>query len=1531
MATIDQAPPTPAGGQYESITPEDRGNVLNSLLARAYTLNWEMIFYIGLFIATVLTRFVNLGDRVMSHDESLHVKYSYDLYKNGNFAHTPLMHGPVLFHMTALMYFLFGDSDFSGRLYPAILGCILVFMPKLLFERWLGKLGAMVGSVLLLISPMILFHNRYIREDTPSIFFTLLMVYALLAYIDGAQPRKLRWLVLFSGAMLLSLASKEVAFMYIAIFGLFLTFLWIVQVAQGIRTGVTSPTVGWVLGGVIGVGVLAAISVVLGSGVSAKLIELGVNVAPILVTIVVAVVFAIATLVLFEPIRGLLGWAGDHGNSIFRLVIAGVIFGCAAALGTIVVLNIIPLTTPLSDTVQADPSIAFARFTWMLLIVAPMLLIIIGTAFARFSGSNWIGFVVSVIFAGLMLLLVVDVPILSRILMALAFVGLLWLSAGLARVDSVPWADIIYAALVFAVIIAIGLLAFVIELSTTVEMAIAAALLLALIVVGFIGINNKMLRLPWGDIAVILIAALASAAVLVFFEERSKLEKSKPSGYNEIWIWGSWVVSAAICVGVLFLRFFTKFFQEMKRYLVFDVLIVMGTLILPWLAALPIYQAGYPLDGSYLGQDIIWACVRGLAPFIIVSIVVGVCWDIKAWLMCAAAFYSLFAFFFTTIFTNIAGTMTGMVGSLGYWLAQQGVRRGSQPQYYYLLVELPIYEYLPVIGATVAGVIGMLGFWRVRHEQIQSELAARAEAPAEGFVAAERMADDGDLNPIPDMSSAPTQTFSETEVMDIVTQAQAAQAEQQGIVDLPPLPDESSLPPLEGDDLIAATAPTVSADDEILARKPSRSLPIGEALDRFPFLPFVGYWGLMIIFAFTLAGEKMPWLTTHLTVPLIFVTARYLGSQLENIEWEKFFKQGWGLIILTPVLVVALANVVGPCIFGNAPFGGIDRDSLLRTFTWMGAVILAGLLGYGIFWIWRRVGTQQSARTIFVGIFALLILITARTAWMAAYINYDTAREFMVYAHGAPADKDIMRIIDDISRRTTDGKDIKVAYDNEISWPGTWYFREYPNARYLGDKPATAGNLDDYLAIVVGNGNNKDVEPLLTDKYYKMKLIRMWWPMQDYFDLNRNRVNNIFSGDTNLPQNWFPGSKIRQGIWDIWWNRDYTAYGKAVNKTFDESQWPVADWLYFYVRKDVAAQVWDFGTGAVKVQGLPEDDFGRLRCDACQPNSTFASKGTESGQLAAPRDITVGPDGKLYVMDSQNARIAVFDTDGNFVRQFGHSGAVEAADPNNPASMDGAMREPWGLAVGNDGTIYVADTWNHRVQVFSNDGTFLRKWGKFEQAQPGGTIQPDTFWGPRDIAVDADNNVYVADTGNKRVRVYDNLGNYKFDIGTDALNEPVGLAINQLTREIYIADTWNKRIQVFSLDGAALRSWNVQAWVSTAESGNRPYLSLDKTGKVLFVTDPDAGRVLAFDPEGKALVTFSHEGGLPAGIAADAAGRLFVAESNNSMILRYTQENLPVLAPQGIQPSGNQQNSQQGQLPTDDVTQEATPVATDAF
>ena len=98
-------------------------------MGRWTNVNWEKALYLTLIVVALATRLWGLGIRVQSHDESLHTKYSWNLYAGQGFQHTPLMHGPFLFHATALSYFLFGDNDFTARLVVALIGVAVVAFP----------------------------------------------------------------------------------------------------------------------------------------------------------------------------------------------------------------------------------------------------------------------------------------------------------------------------------------------------------------------------------------------------------------------------------------------------------------------------------------------------------------------------------------------------------------------------------------------------------------------------------------------------------------------------------------------------------------------------------------------------------------------------------------------------------------------------------------------------------------------------------------------------------------------------------------------------------------------------------------------------------------------------------------------------------------------------------------------------------------------------------------------------------------------------------------------------------------------------------------------------------------------------------------------------------------------------------------------------------------------------------------------------------------------------------------------------------
>ena len=309
-------------------------------------------------------------------------------------------------------------------------------------------------------------------------------------------------------------------------------------------------------------------------------------------------------------------------------------------------------------------------------------------------------------------------------------------------------------------------------------------------------------------------------------------------------------------------------------------------------------------------------------------------------------------------------------------------------------------------------------------------------------------------------------------------------------------------------------------------------------------------------------------------------------------------------------------------------------------------------------------------------------------------------------------------------------------------------------------------------------------------------------------------------------------------------------------------------------------------------------------------------------------------DGTVYVADSLNHRIQAFDSSGNFLFQWG---SFEVGEHGTAAG--GHFNQPWGISVGPDGNVYVADTWNHRIQVFTPDGQFIRAWGQIGQLDTA--VSPTDFWGPRAVAVGADGLVYVADTGNKRIRVFTEDGELVRSIGSSGsaagqLNEPVGLAIHSDGR-VFVADTWNRRIQVFNQFGQYLTSWVVSAWYG--DQGNRPYIALDEERGQLYITDPDAGRVLVYDLNGTLLGSFGQVGSLDVplnatqfnvigGIGIGPDGSVFISDAGAARLLRFDPWNEIAVqpVPEVGQPVLTEQVTEE---PTEEVIAPVTEEVTD--
>ncbi len=186
------------------------------------------VVVLAIVAVALAMRLVELGARAMHHDESLHALFSWYFAEGRGYAHDPLMHGPLQFHLIAGAFRLFGASEVMARLPAALAGTALVASP-LLLRHWLGGTGTVAAAAMLALSPALLYFSRFARNDVPIALFTLLLVVAVWRYRAGApasgqgdQHGDRRWLLLAAGALALAFTAKESAYLSAAMLLLYL-------------------------------------------------------------------------------------------------------------------------------------------------------------------------------------------------------------------------------------------------------------------------------------------------------------------------------------------------------------------------------------------------------------------------------------------------------------------------------------------------------------------------------------------------------------------------------------------------------------------------------------------------------------------------------------------------------------------------------------------------------------------------------------------------------------------------------------------------------------------------------------------------------------------------------------------------------------------------------------------------------------------------------------------------------------------------------------------------------------------------------------------------------------------------------------------------------------------------------------------------------------------------------------------------------------------------------------------------------------
>lgn len=280
-------------------------------------------------------------------------------------------------------------------------------------------------------------------------------------------------------------------------------------------------------------------------------------------------------------------------------------------------------------------------------------------------------------------------------------------------------------------------------------------------------------------------------------------------------------------------------------------------------------------------------------------------------------------------------------------------------------------------------------------------------------------------------------------------------------------------------------------------------------------------------------------------------------------------------------------------------------------------------------------------------------------------------------------------------------------------------------------------------------------------------------------------------------------------------------------------------------------------------------------------NSAFAGEGLflptrEVAMLAGhgesalfqPSDVTVSG-GEAFVMDGVNNRVVVFDTKGFFKRTFGARG------PGGD-SLD----MPLGIASDRQGNIYVADSRNHRIQVFGRNGDWKQ----------GIRLRPDSYGfpaEPSDLVVDESRSrLVIVDNESHRLLVYGLNGTFMKEWGTLGYNRgefryPFGIAMDR-DGFFYVCEAINTRVQVLDREGGF--DHMIGEWGVKKGQFYRPYgVAVDARGLV-FVSDCFMGVVQVFRPNGELVGILADNNkkrfnfNVPANIAFDEDNKLYLVE-----------------------------------------------------
>ena len=285
---------------------------------------------------------------------------------------------------------------------------------------------------------------------------------------------------------------------------------------------------------------------------------------------------------------------------------------------------------------------------------------------------------------------------------------------------------------------------------------------------------------------------------------------------------------------------------------------------------------------------------------------------------------------------------------------------------------------------------------------------------------------------------------------------------------------------------------------------------------RFFVQTFLAAWFCGILLILSWAGEKMPWLVTHISLPATLLAAALLGEAWRRwrpvvmVDGRPMPAPGWGglqwgLFAALVALAVCWFLVAAPLTYGefvSGSFGGgwerAPTAWALEHWWLLALPPLAAIVAIVVTAL--RSGLRLAAEPALAALVLVLALAEIHIGWRLIYQEGDVPKDMLVYTQTSPDVQRMVHELTTLSELTTGGKDLEIWYDdnNGVSWPMQWYLRDFPNRHLYGG--AFSGPPDNVPIVLVGGDNLSSVEPYLEGYTAQRYVLRWWFPESIYRD-----------------------------------------------------------------------------------------------------------------------------------------------------------------------------------------------------------------------------------------------------------------------------------------------------------------------------------------------------------------------------------------------------------------------------------------------